>query len=372
MSTLKVDTITKADGTNSISQDAIITTSSLQLGRRNLIINGAMQVAQRGTSVSGITSLSTYNTVDRNYFYITNGTATVEQSSDAPEGFSKSFKATYTTGLGTFPSGSIHQYNQAIEAQNLTHLNYGTSAAKSVTVSFWMKSNVTGNRIVRLYRNSVSPARSIQAVVTQNVADTWEYKTVTFVGDVTGSMPFNANEGMRLTVWYGAGSNFTGGTLSTVWETYDSAGNAAGINNVGGTTNDYFAITGVQLEVGSVATPFEHRSYGEELALCKRYYQGLQGMHLIGNAGGTTVSGSMHFPEMRATPSFSQTGVLLITDPGVVDKAQSSTSVSIVAGRASVKAAQLSFGNFSGITQRYIYSDNISNATGQVVLDAEL
>jgi len=274
VSTLKVDTITKADGTGSLSVPAesgtVVTTASPSLGRRNLIINGAMQVAQRGTSETGVTA-SGYYTVDR-WLYSTGGeeTVTIEQSTDAPSGFGLSYKTTITTADGTLDSSDYATINQRIEGQNLQGIAKGTSDAKPLTVSFWVKGSATGTYICELYDGDNT--RQVSASYTIDSANTWEYKTITFPADTSGSFDNDSNASLYVQFVLAGGSSFTSGTLNTSWASSTNANRWVGQTNLIGTLNATFQITGVQLEVGSVATPFEHRSYGEELALCQRYF----------------------------------------------------------------------------------------------------
>jgi hypothetical protein len=314
VSTLKVDTITKADGTGSLSVPAesgtVVTTASPSLGRRNLIINGAMQVAQRGTSETGVTA-SGYYTVDR-WLYSTGGeeTVTIEQSTDAPSGFGLSYKTTITTADGTLDSSDYATINQRIEGQNLQGIAKGTSDAKPLTVSFWVKGSATGTYICELYDGDNT--RQVSASYTIDSANTWEYKTITFPADTSGSFDNDSNASLYVQFVLAGGSSFTSGTLNTSWASSTNANRWVGQTNLIGTLNATFQITGVQLEVGSVATPFEHRSYGEELALCQRYYMDLSAQkYWTGFSDGNTttrVSVVGQFPvTMRASPSITYT-----------------------------------------------------------------
>jgi hypothetical protein len=239
-------------------------------GRRNLIINGAMQVAQRGTSSTD----SGYATVDR---FRTAQTAvdelvlTQEQVTDAPTGFANSWKVTVSTPETSVDANEVLTLQHRMEGQNLQHLKKGTSDAESVTLSFWVKGSVTGTYIVNV--NDDDNGRMIAKSYTINSADTWEYKTLTFAGDTTGSLDNDSNQSMTLRFFLGAGTDYTSGTLATDWATATTADRAVGQTNIITTSGATFQITGVQLEVGSVATPFEHRSFGEELAMCERYFQ---------------------------------------------------------------------------------------------------
>ena len=239
------------------------------LSNRNLIINGAMQVAQRGTSASGITS-STYTTVDRFKTNGNNGTWTVSQDTDAPDGFSNSFKM-LLTATEALISNSYMAVEQKIEGQNLQQLAYGTSAAKTVTVSFWVKSNITGTYCLNLYQDDGT--KNYPQTYTIDSAGTWEYKTISYVGDTATSLDNDNTSSLRTMFFLVAGSDFNSGSAGSR-VSYTNATLAAGQSaQVGATINDYFQITGVQLEVGDTATPFEHRSFGQELALCRRYYR---------------------------------------------------------------------------------------------------
>jgi len=278
------------------------------LSNRNLIINGAMQVAQRGTSVSS--TFSNY-LVDRFTTSTTMTTYTYSQSTDAPSGFSNSSKVEVTTAEVAAASDFMSfVYN--LEGQDLQRLAKGTVSAESVTVSFWVKSNVTGTYILEFDDNDNS--RNISKAYTVDVSGDWEYKTITFEGDTSGVFD-NDNQLSGLLRWFlDAGTNFTTGTLATSWEATNNVNRATGITGTfGDTIGNYFQITGVQLEVGDTATPFEHRSYGQELALCQRYYR----EHSYSDGGGIAVkymtlnttscfNSTVTFQEMRASPTLTQ------------------------------------------------------------------
>lgn len=244
-----------------------------QGGRRNLIINGAMQVAQRGTSGTiAADGGVAYKSIDR--WQLSNAldvTATIAQSSTSPDGFSNSLKITVGGADDVSGSFDAFQVQQYIEAQNLQHLKYGTSDALSLTLSFWVRSNITGTYVAHLYQSDGNDL--ISGSYTINSADTWEYKTITYAGNTAASPANDNGQGLRVTFILGAATDYTSGTLPTAWEAYTDADSAAGQTaNVASSASGEWYLTGVQLEVGTVATPFEHRSYGEELALCQRYY----------------------------------------------------------------------------------------------------
>jgi len=254
-----------------------ITTADIADGafqaNKNLIINGAMQVAQRGTSVAS-SSGSVVRCVDR-YRCFTRGAgaATFSQTSTVPtgQGFANSLRVDVTTVDSSLDSNDLYLIDQKIEGQDLQQLAKGTSDAKSVTASFWVRSTKTGTYILGLFDDDNN--RMISKTYNISSADTWEYKTITFEGDTTGVLDNDNNSSFTLRWNLGAGTSYTSGTLATSWEASVTANQAVGqVNFFDSTSNDFY-ITGVQLEVGDTATPFEHRSYGEELSLCGRYYQ---------------------------------------------------------------------------------------------------
>ena len=248
----------------------VLTNSQLG-GRRNLIINGAMQVAQRGDA-TGKTSGAYYASDRFQTSLVSIGTWSIENVSDSPAAFSNSHKLTCTTPTGTFSAGDFAYCRQKIEAQNLQQLDYGQSSAKTFTISFYVKSNKTGNASLEISQPDSSPTRAVALQYTINTANTWEYKEITVVGDTSGVINNDNGTGLQLFWWLRSGSTYTGGSHQTAWyERSNSDRNASNLD-VGSSADDYWQITGVQLEVGEQATPFEHRSFGEELALCERYF----------------------------------------------------------------------------------------------------
>ena len=260
-----------------VTVDALPTfAEAAALTNRNLVYNGAMQVAQRSASVTGITG-NGYYTADRwQTLAVSLGTWTQSIESDAPtgSGFSNSLKMLCTTASASPDAGGQIAVQQPLEGQDLQRIAKGTASAQQLTVSFWVKSNVTGNYVFRL--QDVNNTRSVSALYAINASATWEYKVITVPADTTGALTNNNNLSMRVTFWLGAGSDRTSGTLDSVWTSTVTANVAAGQTNLAAATDNYWQITGVQLEVGDTATEFEFKSYGQELRECQRYYYRIQ------------------------------------------------------------------------------------------------
>jgi len=276
-------------------------------GRRNLLYNGAMQVAQRGTSVAGITG-SGYHTADRWNVALTSlGTWTQSVEADAPtgSGFSKSTKLLCTTANASPGTSNAFRFDQRLEGQDLQSIKKGTSSAERLTLSFWVKSNVTGTYVVWLY--DADNARSVAASYSVSASGSWEKKTITFPADTSGAFDDNNGSSLWVSFVLAAGTDWTSGTLATTWEADTTANRAVGQTNLAAATSNYWQITGVQLELGDKATPFEHRSYGEELSLCRRYFLivGEKGadFKLGRNNSGTYRMIGATFSPMRAVPT---------------------------------------------------------------------
>jgi hypothetical protein len=258
-----------------------------QFPYRNLVINGDMQVAQRATSVSSVTS-GGYLTADRwNEGITTQGTWTISVENDAPtgSGFRKSLKWLCTTADASPAAGDNLQFFTTLEGQNLQQVKKGTAAAEQLTLSFWVKSNVTGTYVAELY--DADNTRQTSKQYTISASGVWEYKTITFAADTTGAFDNDNQLSLYAIFGLGAGSNFTSGTLQTSWASASNANRFVGQVNLASATNNYWQVTGVQLEVGDTATPFEFLPFDEDLRRCMRYYQKSYNQSVFAGATGT-------------------------------------------------------------------------------------
>jgi len=238
---------------------------------RNRIINGAMVIDQRNAGAA-VTSNGAFP-VDR--FTVSNGTDgtfSAQQDSSVPAGFTKSTKITITTADTSLAATQNLSFLQRIEGFNVADLNWGSANAKTVTLSFWVRSSLTGTFGGALRNNDTN--RSYPYTYSISVADTWEYKTVTITGDTSGTWATDNNTGINLIFGLGAGVDRSG--TAGAWNSNTNS-SATGAVSVVGTINATWYITGVQLEVGSSATSFEYRQYGTELQLCQRYYYNIFG-----------------------------------------------------------------------------------------------
>ena len=249
----------------------------LQTNFRNIIINGDMSIAQRATSVTGLTNGSSgYHTCDRWNFREGGApsfvfTQTQDTTVPTGQGFAKSLKMDCTTAQGSLAAGDNLRIDQRIEGQNVQYLKKGTSSAESLTLSFWVYATKTGTNIVELYDNDNS--RSISKSYTVSSSDTWEKKTITIEGDTTGALDNDNAQSLRFMFFLAAGSNFTSGTLQTSWGTQVAANRAVGQVNHADSTSNNFIITGVQLEAGTEASDFEFLPFDVNLRKCQRYFQ---------------------------------------------------------------------------------------------------
>ena len=322
---LETDDITDGVITTSKLADNSVTTAKTSYQDapfRNIIINGSMDIAQRGTSATGLgNNDSGYHTVDR-FKFVENNAPTCEftqtQSTDVPsgQGFAKSLKMDCTTAQTSLAGDDFIYMATNIEGQNLQYLKKGTSSAESLTLSFWVKSNKTGTYIFEIIDRDNS--RAISKSYTISSASTWEKKTITLDGDTTGTLDNDNGQSFEVIFWLLAGANFQSGTLQTSWGSRTTTNDAVGQVNLADSTSNEWYITGVQLEAGEVASDFEFLPHDVNLQRCQRYYHE-QGRTTTGNNyegfctitaySGTASRGIFYLPTtMRSIPSFSSNG----------------------------------------------------------------
>jgi len=247
-----------------------VLTNSQIGGRRNIVINGAMQVAQRSTSETGLGAGGDYYTLDRYKSIPSSLSGRFTQSqvavTDLP-GFANALKMECTTADTSIASGEYFILQQSFEGQDLQQMKKGTSEAEEVTVSFYVKGNANATYVCELYDadNNRHVSNSF------SVTSSWNRVILTYPADTTGTLNDDNAQSLRMFFWLHSGSDFTSGTLDTTWHT-TATNRAAAISSFFDSTDRTFFLTGLQMEVGSQATPFEHRSFGEELLLCQRYF----------------------------------------------------------------------------------------------------
>lgn len=292
-------------------------------GGSNIVINGNMNIHQRSGSLVSSISASGYYTADRWYFDDNMDTALYSQivdTTDFPTNteFRKSLKTNCTTAKTSLGVNDTIKILQKFEGQNVQTLKKGTANAESVTVSFWVKSNLTGTYICEL--DDIQNSRQVSKSYTINSTNTWEYKTLTFPSDTTGSLTYDSSARLQVSFWLVAGASFTSGSLnSSAWASYTNSNRAVGQVNFANANTNSFWITGIQMEIGSIANPYEYKSYSEQLSLCQRYYSrfsSLSGNYVAFGSGvvwGSTTAGIyIKYPiRMRGIPVVAQSNTAI-------------------------------------------------------------
>ena len=381
MSTLKVNTIQDTTGDTALTFDSSGNTtiskklssvngnnfpSAGALSHRNLIINGAMQVDQRNTALTGNSGY----TLDR-WKCEKDGMDqlawSIAQSTEAPAGFSNSLHVDITTAETTVDGTEYAVISQRVEAQNLQHINSGTSDARSVTLSFWVKSPKTGNHSVYIDKAD-STNRHINKTYTVSSANTWEKKTLTFPGDTDSSGTIANDNGVGWNIGWNlaAGSGATS-TDSSSWVDWTMAGYAYGhaVNCVDNASNNFY-LTGVQLELGDTATDFEHKSYQDEYLRCCRYYYFTNAQYFFaarGNGSDALVGNVELQVPLRAQPSITLTGNL--RHYGIDSKSDSSTAPTIPSFRTNAKSVRVNQAGHSGVNDDCAMIVQTSGSDGQ-------
>ena len=286
------------NGTNGITYNDGSLQASAPVGR-NLIINGNMAIDQRNGGASVTPTSGDIYTIDRwEVSSNVSGKISIQQVTTSPVGFASSAKITSTSAY-TIGASELVVYKQKIEGYNISDLAWGTANAKTITISFWVRSSLTGTFGGALNNNGST--RNYAFTYTISVADTWEQKTITIPGDTTGTWLTTNGIGLSILIGLGVGTAFSGTAGSWSASFYASA---TGATSVVGTSGATFYITGVQLEVNTTATPFEHLQYGQQLALCQRYYEyGTRNFYGSTDSPGNIVSEETFKVVKRATPT---------------------------------------------------------------------
>jgi hypothetical protein len=334
---------------------------------RNRLINSDMRIDQRNAGASVTLTSGGNFSVDRfQGFEDTDGAMTAQQDSSAPAGFINSVKLTTTTADGSLSASQYALFRQMVEGTNVADLAWGTASAKTVTLSFWVRSSLTGTFGGALGNSAFN--RSYPFTYSISVANTWEYKTVTIAGDTSGTWLTTTGTGIRVNFGLGVGSDYNGTAGAWAGAGYLSA---TGATSVIGTLNATWYITGVQLEVGSVATPFERRPYGTEILLCQRYFQRAGQYATYAGRSSSTTQVRMGIPlntYLRASPTLSNSGEGFAYSGGArVNGSGGSLTADTFTSSTSMAAI---VSGFSGLTDDRIY--NINFGSGDIFISAEL
>jgi len=302
---------------------------------RNMAINGAMNVAQRGTSSTGLGASNGYFTLDRwkLEFDSTAGRLTMTQTADGPSGFLNCLKLDCTTADTSIAAGEILTLQQRFEGQNLQRIKKGTSDAEKISVSFYVKGNASATYVCELRDQD----NERHVAKTFAVTTSWNRIELVFPADTSGAFGDDTGRSLDLNIWLHAGSTYTGGTLASTWASTTNGNRAAGISSFFDATSRTFFITGVQMEVGE-PTPFEHKSYAQDLAECQRYCQrhpsqdptSGSGYNIIGDGHndttGNCIASIVHYVPMREDTTITVSGDTRIHHKGT---GTATTSVAI-------------------------------------------
>jgi hypothetical protein len=335
-------------------------------GFKNRFINGNMVISQRGTTFND--PGSNQYTLDRWHFFVSvSGKINASQSSIAPDGFINSMLVTSASAY-TIGSSDYFQVGQPIEGYNTADWNWGTANAKTVTVSFWVRSSVTGTFSCLLINADASMNFPFNYTISN--ANTWTYVTQTVTGPTSGTFATNNTTSVELRFAFGIGTNSQNGTAGVWSSNYWAPGATTSFVGTNGAT---WYMTGAQIETGSTATSFDYRDYGTELQLCQRYYQTTGSITGIG-ANSSVFQGFVTYGvQMRiVNPTFALNAVLRITDGYASNHTMSSLSGGYSVNQSSPNLQYIQFNNFSGLTQGRFYGIYGNANTDAATLSAEL
>jgi hypothetical protein len=325
-----------------VVDQGLLGTNAQYTGFKNRIINGAMVIDQRNAGASVTPASTPTYTIDRwNFQYTANSKFSTQQSTTVPSGFNKSMLVTSLSAYSVV-SGDIFLVQQSIEGFNTADLAWGTASAATVTLSFWVRSSLTGTFGGALLNNSQD--RNYPFTYSISAANTWEQKTITIVGDTSGTWTTDNSAGIRVTFGLGGGATYSG--TAGAWAA-GSKYTATGAVSVVGTNTATFYITGVQLEKGSTATSFDYRPFGTELMLCQRYFQRYTQPPLRGVTNGSGIANrlAMVLPVvMRSAPS------PVIGALGLFDCTAVTTVSSITSDYSTSTTVEYDFGSPAALT----------------------
>jgi hypothetical protein len=373
--------LSRIDTTNMI-EDVPQSKLDNNINFRNIIINGDMSIAQRGTSFTSLGNGDTKYTLDRMQYKESGDTSseiTISQDTTVPtgQGFAKSLKIDVTTADASPGASDRVWLNTTFEGQNLQYLNKGTSSAKQLTCSFWIRSNKTGVYTVSLFDSDNT--RAVSAEYSISSADTWEKKIITFPGDTTGAFTNDNNLSLELQFTFSTGSDFNDGTFSTSWQSFNDGDYISSnqVNLLDNTSNELY-ITGVQLEAGEVASDFEFLPHDVNLQRCQRYFNrpingSGQGICTAGAYNSSDAFGIYIFPvKMRTTPSLETTSGSSYYN-FIGNNTGTSFNGPLVLSTGTESSAQIAFSAFGGaLTQGVAGAFRSANASSSVAFSAEL
>ena len=345
---------------------ALLSSEANAQGFRNRIINGDMRIDQRNAGAS-VTANDGVFPVDRFKFSMTQSSkGTGQQSTTVPTGFINSLLFTSSSAYSVLSSDQF-AIAQNIEGLNVSDLGWGAAGAQSVTLSFWVRSSLTGTFGGALQNSAAN--RSYPFSYTISAANTWEQKTITIAGDTSGTWLTTNGIGIRLFISLGMGSTFSGTAGAWAGSNLQSATGAVSVVGTNGAT---FYITGVQLEAGTVAEQFERLDYGRQLIQCQRYYQELNYLSLLHSRTSATLESSIMWPVwMRAAPTFTNQQIWIFYDAFGTAFTQSSATGGYAVSGANAKGGFIYMDSLSGLTQGRTYVTS-AGSTGRIGLSAEL
>jgi len=383
MALSKIDVANMLTGATPVANGGTALTSGFKNGvdprpdSKPLVVNGNMNIAQRGTSFTHANSNNNEFPVDRFQFVLgsigayTSTQETLTSGAAYNAGFREAARIDTTTAVASPDAGDYFWFQYIMEAQDCLVFKKGTSSAEKMTVAFWVKSNKTGTG--QLTVKDSDNDRQVAGTYAISSANTWEHKVINLPADTTGAMNNDNGAGFRFEWWLGAGSSYSSGAVPTAWEARADGDRGVSTLAINDNTANDWAITGVQVELGEYSSttlpPFQHEDFGDNLARCQRYFQKVGATVVFANhTGGTLALGATNINPMRANPTASTTGALTVNDNGVENFTQSSSNINLADGNN--EAIEFGIDNFSGMTNRRVM--RLREGGEDITLDAEL